>query len=100
MDSERIHRGSAKVALVLSLIALLTVLTGFFQPPQPPEPDEGTGAHIFQLAVAALLPTILLFLATTDWKQPWRSVRPLALPVAALVLAFGALYYLEHYYYR
>jgi len=97
MDSERIHRASAKVALALSLIALLTVLTGFFQ---APEPDEGTGAHIFQLAVAALLPTILLFLATTDWKQPWRSVRPLALPLAALVLAFGSLYYLEHHFYR
>jgi hypothetical protein len=25
-----------------------------------------------------------------------RSARPLALPAAALVLAFGALYYLEH----
>jgi hypothetical protein len=39
----------------------------------------------------------LLFLATADWKQPGKSIRPLELPAVALVLAFGALYYLEHY---
>lgn len=34
---------------------------------------------------------------TADWKQPWRSARPLSFPAVALVLAFGALYFLEHY---
>jgi hypothetical protein len=78
----------------LSVIALLTVLSGYFQRPQP---DEGTGAHIFQLSIVALVPTILLFLATADWKQPSRSARPLAIPAVALVIAFAALYYLEHF---
>jgi len=73
---------------------LLAVLSGYTQPPQP---DEGTAAHIFQIAIVALVPMILLFLATADWKQPWQSARALAFPAAALVLAFGALYYLEHY---
>ena len=36
-------------------------------------------------------------LATTDWKQPLRSARPLAFAAAALVLAFAVLYHLEHY---
>jgi hypothetical protein len=45
----------------------------------------------------ALAPAILLFLATADWRQPLRSVRPLLLSAVTLVLAFGALYYLEHY---
>ena len=80
---------------MLSLIALIAVLSGYTQPSQP---DEGTAAHIFQLSVVAVVPTILLFLATADWRQPLRSAaRPLAIPVVAMVLAFAAPYYLEHY---
>jgi hypothetical protein len=97
MHGQQINRVSGIVVLVLSVTALLTVLSGFTQPPQPPDPDEGTAAHIFQLSIVALVPMILLFLATADWKQPWRSARPLAFPAAALVLAFGVLYYVEHY---
>jgi hypothetical protein len=91
---QQVNRVSAKVLIVLSLMALLAVLSGYAQPPQT---DEGAAAHIFQLAIAALLPMTLLFAATADWKQPLRSWRPLAFAAAALVLAFGALYYLEHY---
>jgi len=97
MHGQQINRISGKIVIVLSLTALLTVLSGYIQPPHPPELDEGTAAHIFQLSIVALVPMILLFLATADWKQPLRSARPLAFPAAALVLAFGALYYLEHY---
>ncbi len=97
MRGQQINRVSGKIVMVLSFIALLTVLSGYTQPPQPPEPDEGTAAHIFQLSIAALAPMILLFLATADWKQPWRSAGPLTFSAAVLVLAFGALYYLEHY---
>ena len=104
MSGRRINRASGLVLIVLSLTALLTVLSGYrvsFKPfsihPLPPEPDEGTAAHIFQLSIVALVPAILLFLATADWRQPARSARPLAFSAAALVLAFGALYYLEHH---
>ena len=86
------HRGRAPT----SLIALVMVMTGYLQPPQT---DEGIAAHIFQLAIVAIVPFMVLFLATADWKQPWRSMRPLAVVGAVLVLAFGALYYLEHYFY-
>jgi hypothetical protein len=94
MRTQQLNSISGKVIIVLSLIALLTVITGYFQPPQP---DEGAAAHIFQLSIVALVPTILLFLLTANWKEPWRSARPLALPAVALVGAFAALYYLEHY---
>ena len=97
MNGEQINRVSGRVILVLSLAALLTVLIGYTQPPQP---DEGALAHIFHLSIVALVAMIFLFFATADWKQPSRSARPLALPGAALVLAFSALYYLEHYWYR
>ena len=94
VTGQQINRLSSKLIIILSLIALLTVLTGYFQPPQA---DEGAAAHIFQLTIVALLPMILLFLATADRKRPSRSARPLAFPVATLLVAFAALYYLEHY---
>jgi hypothetical protein len=94
MRTQQVNNISSKVIIVLSLIALLTVISGYFQPPQQ---DEGPAAHIFQLSIVALVPTILLFLVTANWKQPRQSARPLALPAAALVVAFAALYYLEHY---
>jgi hypothetical protein len=95
MGVQQINRVSGKVLIVLSLIALLAVVNGYTQPSQP---DEGAAAHIFQLSIVALIPTIVLFLVTADWRQPLRSVaRPLAIPVAALVLAFGALSCLEQY---
>jgi hypothetical protein len=94
MSEPQINRISGTVLVVLSLIALLALLSGYFQPPQP---DEGTAAHIFQLAIVALLPTILLFLATADWRTPLQSTRRLAFPAATSAVAFGALYFLKHY---
>jgi hypothetical protein len=96
MSGQQINRMSGSVILTLSLIALLTVSFGYTQPPLP---DEGALAHIFQLSIVALVPMILLFLVTADWKQPWRSIRALAFPAAFLIAAFTALYYLEHYFY-
>ena len=63
-----------------------------------PEPDEGAAAHIFQLSVLAFAPALMLFLVTADWTRPSRSVRPIAIPAAALATAFVALYCLEHYW--
>ena len=97
MEAQSVNRITWRVLLLLSLTALLTVLSGFTHPPQPPEPDEGAAAHIFQLAIVASVPVGLLFLGTADWRQPARSLRLLAFPAAAVFLAFGALYYLEHY---
>jgi hypothetical protein len=96
MTALQINRLSHKVIMVLSVFALLIVLSGFTHPPQPPEPDEGTAAHLFQLSIVAAAFSIFVFLATADWKHPLRSVRPMAFPAAALVLAFAALYYFEH----
>ena len=107
LDSMEIYRIAGRPVYLphlivgLTLTALLTVLTGalsaLFGPQNPfRQPDEGAGAHIFQLAVAALVPMGLLFLATADWSRPLRAARPLALSAVALILAVGALYYFEH----
>ena len=90
----QINRVSGRVIIALSVTALLAVLSGYTHPLQA---DEGTAAHIFQLSIVALIPMFVLFLTTADWRQPSRSARFLALPGTALALAFGALYYLEHY---
>ena len=97
VEAQRINRAAGRILVVLSVIALLTVLTGYLQRPQP---DEGTGAHIFQLSVLAVLPAGLLFLMTADWLRPRPSALTLAISGTALVLAFAALYYLEHYWWR
>ena len=94
MRVQQINHISGRVLILLALVALLAVVSGYFGPHQA---DEGTAAHIFQLSILALLPMGLLFFATVDWKAPFRSTRILAIPASVLVLAFGALYYLEHY---
>ena len=96
MPMQQVNRLSSIALVVLSFTALVVVLWVYTQPPLP---DEGVGAHIFQLAVLALVPVTLVFLVTADWRQPSRSAWPLAVAVAATVLAFAALYYLEHVYY-
>lgn len=94
MAGQRVNRFSSRALVILSCIAFATVFSGYFQPPKS---DEGTAAHIFQLSIVALGPTILLFLVTADWKRPRSSAPPLALAGILLVLAFAGLYYLEHY---
>jgi hypothetical protein len=99
MHGQQINRVSRKVIIILSLTALLTVASGYTQPRHPAPTDEGTAAHIFQLSILAFLPTLLLFLVTADWSRPSRTARPLAIPAAALLAAFAALYCLEHYWF-
>jgi len=42
------------------------------------------------------MPSALVFLATANWARPGRVIRALVLPVCAVALAFGLLYYFEH----
>lgn len=94
MNRERISNISYTLVNILSFTALVTVLSGFGQPPQQ---DEGAGAHIFQIAMMLLVPILLVFLLTTDRSDTSRLAKRLALPAMALVVAFAALYVLEHY---
>ncbi len=94
MRGQQINRVSGRVLIGLSLTAVLAVMSGYLQPPPP---DEGAAAHIFQLAIVLLAPMLVLFCATAEWSRPSRTARALVVPGTALVVAFGALYYLEHY---
>jgi drug/metabolite transporter (DMT)-like permease len=97
MTAHQIHRLGRSSMIALSLMALVTVLWGYTTPRGTPAPtDEGTGAHLFQLAIVLLLPAGLLFLGTANWKEPRRIAVPLLIAGVALIAAFSALYYLEH----
>ena len=101
MDARRWNWLSTIGLHVLAFTALLPLLVLYARAVvvghlPPPDPDEGTSAHIFQLAIAALLPTGLLFLASADWADPLRLLRRLAAPALFVVAAFALLYYYEH----
>src|SRR2546426_592732 len=93
---QRINQISGKNLIVLSLATFVLVVYG---DTLPPESDEGGAAHIFQLLVVAWVPTFLLSFTSANWGQPLRRARTMGFSILALVLAFGALYYLEHYFY-
>jgi hypothetical protein len=101
MTSQSINRLSHRALVGLSLFAMLLVggatvlaMLGRFTP--SPDGDEGTAAHLFQLAIVLLFPAGLAFLVTADWRRPRQVATALALPAAALLIAFSTLYYMEH----
>lgn len=101
MTEHRVHRISSYGVLALSLFAMLlmigaAILTALGQFGPTADGDEGTAAHLFQLAILLLVPTGLLFLATAEWRRPWSVGKSLIVPTLALVVAFSTLYYMEH----
>jgi len=101
MSNEAVNRVSGHIVLGLSLFAMFLVggaavlaMLGAFEP--SPDGDEGATAHLFQLAIVLLLPAGLAFLATADWRRPLGVAKRLAVPAAALIVAFSTLYYMEH----
>lgn len=101
MTNQTINRVSGHIVLGLSLFSMFlvvgaTILTMFGRFNPSPNGDEGTAAHLFQLAIVLLLPAGLTFLVTADWRQPLKMAKRLLLPAVALVVAFSTLYYMEH----
>ena len=97
MDRRQINRITTAGLVTLPLFALVDVVVlGYLRPPLA---DEGTGAHLFQLAIVLMAPVGLVFLATADWTEPARPVRRLIVPIVLTLLAFATLYYLEHIFY-
>ena len=85
-----INRILMVVPILFSALALALVL-GNVAAGMPPQEDEGTSAHLFQLLIAAQLPLVLLFLATSDWTRPMRLLPALAVQALALAAALGSL---------
>jgi hypothetical protein len=80
----------AATAIVISAFATAMVL-GNVAAGVPREPDENLWAHLFQLAMIAQPPLLLLFLAIADWTQRRRVLLLLGAQIVATASAFGAL---------
>ena len=80
----------ASTAIGLSIFATAIVL-GNVVAGVPRQTDENAWAHLFQVAMAAQLPLLLLVLAVADWTQRRRVLLLLAAQIAAATIAFGAL---------
>ena len=101
MSEHRVNRVSGFVVLGLSLFAMslvvgATILASLGRLDPSPDGDEGTLAHLFQLAIVMLLPAGLTFLMTANWERPLGVVKRLTVPALAIVVAFSTLYYMEH----
>lgn len=80
----------ATTAIALSVCAV-AIVVGNVVAAAPRQADENTWAHIFQLAMSAQLPLLLLFLATADWRQRRRVFILLGAQLVAAGAAFAAL---------
>jgi len=80
----------ATTAIALSLFAV-AIVVGNVAAGAPREADENTSAHLFQLAMAAQLPLLLLFLTMADWTRRKRVIFFLVAQIAAAGAAFTAL---------
>lgn len=80
----------AATAILLSLFAL-TIVVANVAAGKPRQADENAWAHLFQLAMGAQLPLVLLFLALADWRRRQRLVVLLAAQIIAAVAAVGTL---------
>lgn len=80
----------AATAIGLSCFAT-AIVVGNVAAGTPRQADENAWAHLFQLAMAAQLPLLLLFLAIADWTQKRRLILLLVAQVLAAAAAFGAL---------
>ncbi len=102
MRGDRFHRASGVAMMGLALLALLLVLSAFrvsFDPfavsTQPPQEDEGLQAHLFQLALLALVPTTLMYLVSADWRKAGSTARPLGIMALLVGAALALLAYAE-----
>jgi hypothetical protein len=86
-------RISGALTLLFALTTLVTIAVGYAQPPEPVAPtDEGTLAHIFQIALALFVPSFLLFVTTADWTRPRFGARVVAVSLLAVGFALVGLW--------
>jgi len=83
----QINRWAATIPLLLSgaafLLAFAAGVTGW----ERNLSDEGLGAHLFQLLIAAQIPLVAILLWTADWSHSRFVGKWLAIDLAAIVLA-------------
>ncbi|MGE0041037.1 MAG: hypothetical protein AB7H88_16855 [Vicinamibacterales bacterium] len=79
------------VAMSLAALALLVGFLAVFGVVH--EPDEGTAAHLFQLLIAGQVPVVAFFAFKWLVREPLPALGVLVLQAAAILAAFGPVYY-------
>ena len=92
MDQQRINRITGAAPIAMSIAAYVLVLVVVAAQWRVSPSDEGMGAHLFWLLVAAQVPIVLIYLASADWRRFPNILRTLLFQVLALVVAFGAVF--------
>ena len=90
-----IKRPSAFLPIAMSFAALATVAAHVVRFGVVREPDEGAAAHIWQLLMAAQVPTIAFFAIKWLPRAPKEGLTVLALQVGAMLAALAPVYLLK-----
>jgi hypothetical protein len=94
MNVSIMKQTSALLPLVMSLTALVMVLGSAAVFGIVHEADEETGAHIFQLLMAAQVPVVAFFAVKWLPRAPGEALKVLALQASAVLAAFAAVFFL------
>lgn len=86
---------SALLPVAMSFGALLTVLGSVAMFGVVREADEGTAAHIFQLLMAAQVPTVVFFAVKWLPRTPKPALHILALQAGAALAALAPVFFLN-----
>ena len=68
MRATGVNRFATYALLFLAVVPVVVLAGAILQGPQAPKDDEGTAAHLFQIAVGLQLPFGLFYAATADWS--------------------------------
>ena len=86
---------SAFLPLAMSIAALATVLVHVAMFGVAREADEGTGAHIWQILMAAQMPIVAFFAIKWLPRTPRQALLVLALQVGAVLAALAPVFFLN-----
>lgn len=81
------RKASARIPVVMSLIALVLVAVQVSVHGLSPEPDEGALAHLYQLLVVGQIPVIALFVLRWFRLAPLQGLRVVVAQGFALAAA-------------
>jgi len=72
MDKARLNAVAGWAPVALSVIALTIIIVALVTGWEHGLKDEGSVAHLFQLALGLQVPLVALFLATANWRSRGR----------------------------
>jgi hypothetical protein len=94
MNISALKQPSAWLPIAMSLVALTVVLGHVALRGAAGAADEGAGAHIWQMLMAAQLPIIAFFAFRWLPREPRQAASVLALQVATAFTAVAPVYFL------